>query len=397
MYFLIFNCGTDSLRFIISDTQNNLLKGNFENMSTTSSSLSIKSIYGKQSEYQGMGVTSIEEATNIIFNEIVSKKYNVLNSINDIGIVGHRVVHGGLEFTNPKFLNQQDINKIKSLSNLDPLHNSKIAKLIQLCYELYNRDNYKNAGVFDTAFHRTLDKSKYLYPINLDDSNQYNIRKYGFHGISCQSVLRQIKDRLNVSANDLNLIICHLGGGCSITLVQKGVSVDTTMGISPLDGLMMSTRSGCVDPSIIPTLMREKHLTIEQAIEYLNFECGFKGFTGTGDIKTVCDMDDAGDVNAKLANKLFSEKFKQYLSWYIVQAQKLDAIVITGGMGVRNYRERKNLLSGLEKLGIEIDQERNLNGNKNFSKISKDGSLPVIIVKNNEEKEIEQQICEELL
>ncbi len=392
MQVLVFNCGTDSLRskVVDTDTKKTLAVCNIEAISTPNAYVKYVNKLTEKTLVQAYKGT-FDEAVIETFALLTSTTHGIYSSIDQIEAIGHRIVHGGEKFYKPVIIDHDILEDIRALSSLAPIHNSRAAKVIDMCFEEI-KSQQDQVGVFDTAFHQTIPAHNYRYPIPNELYENAGIRKFGFHGTSYQNVVRQLPSLLHKDLQDINAIIVHLGSGASMCCVKNGVSYDTTMGYTPLDGLMMSTRSGSIDPSIVPKICEYYKCSPDDAIEILNKQSGYYGICGEKDIKTLCDNSERGDEQAMFARQLAAQSFKKNLGAMLSELDSVDAIVVTGGMGIKNSRQRDLFLSNLGIFGIEIDPVRNQTASGKVATISSENSnIPVLTVPSDEEMEIALQ------
>lgn len=385
MKLLVLNIGSTSFRFSVFDTKqlNLLISGKLENLSTPNGYCIYENAQ-KKIKFE-CNISNMYESVNLMNQLLLNDSTGIINSINEISAIGHRVIHGGEIFTDSTIINDKVEDNIEKLIPLMPLHGPNILETIKLC-----RTSFKNAiniAVFDTSFHKTIPEENYLYAIPTLYYQKYGIRKYGAHGISYSSVLKRYSDIIQKKQEEVNTIICHLGGGCSICNIKNGQSFDTTMGFTPLAGLIMATRAGSIDPSIITYLIKSCNMTVEEVERMLNQESGYYGITKEKDAKKVVEESMSGNPNAILLRKMISIDFKKNLL-SMMAVNRPESIILTGGMGTKNKEQREMFLDDLEQFNIIIDKEKN---NKIFDSeaiISTEKSLPIYIIPDNEEKEI---------
>ena len=355
MNILVINSGSSSIKY-------KLFKNNIE----------IKS---------GLKENVISYKTALI--EILNNEIDIKN----LDGVGHRVVHGGELFSKPTLINKTVIKQIKKLIPLAPLHNKINLEAIEIIYKIYKK--LPQVAVFDTAYHQTIPKKSYTYPLPIEYYKKYHIRKYGFHGTSIEYVSKITSKYLNKKLSKSNFIVLHLGNGASITAIKNGKSYDTSMGFTPLDGLMMGTRSGAIDPAIITYLEKYQNKSIQEIDNILNKKSGFLGLCKTNDLREVLKNIDNGDINSKLAFDIYIKKIKEYLSSYIILLKKVDAIIFTGGIGENSSIVRKSIIKDFDILGVKLHKNKNNNINKEICNINSDKSrIKLIVAKTNEEKNI---------
>ncbi|HLR56196.1 MAG TPA: acetate kinase [Actinomycetales bacterium] len=312
--------------------------------------------------------------------------------------VGHRVVQGGDRFTQPALITDDVVSRIDHLSPLAPLHNPANVAGIEAAREVFPEVGH--VAVFDTAFHSTLPPAAYTYAIDREIASKYGIRRYGFHGTSHGYVARRTAQLLGKDPSEVNIIVMHLGNGASITAVRGGLSVDTSMGLTPLEGLMMGSRSGNIDPAVIFHLQRVAGMTTDQIDTLLNRKSGMLGMTGSNDMRDVHEMA-AGDgedaFDAQLALEVYCHRLQHYIGAYYAQLGRLDAIAFTAGVGENDEWVRENSLSGLSQMGIQIDAQRNGDRSQPEREISTDDStVRVFVVPTDEESEIARQTLDVL-
>lgn len=303
-------------------------------------------------------------------------------------VVGHRVVHGGSSFSVPTLINQGVISKIESLSALAPLHNPGNASGIRAAIATF--PELPQVAVFDTAYHQTMPASSYRYAIDANLEKQFGVRRYGFHGSSYSYVSKRTAEFLGVEVENLNAIILHLGSGASACAVKKGVSFDTSMGLTPLQGLVMGSRSGDIDPAIIAYLERVAQMSIGEIDQSLNKNAGLKGMTGDSDLRDVESRAASGDRVAIEALEVYAQRIKHYIGAYLAEIGPIDALVFTAGVGENSALMRARVLDGLEHLGLGYDQELNAVPSAAPRQISS-SLVKVLVIPTNEELEIAQQ------
>ncbi|PUE64216.1 acetate/propionate family kinase [Arcobacter caeni] len=324
-----------------------------------------------------------KEAIELVLRILTNDETKVINSIKEIQAIGHRVVHGGEFFKESTIVTKDVIEKIEQLVPLAPLHNPANIMGIKICQELM--PNIPNVTVFDTAFHQTMTKENYLYAVPYADYTEHHLRKYGFHGTSHYYVSNETIKILN--KKDSKIIVCHLGNGSSVCAVRDGKSISTSMGLTPLEGLIMGTRSGDIDAGVIPYLMEKKNLTSNQILDYLNKKSGILGISGiSSDLREVIKASKDGDMRSKITIEMLCNRIKKYLCSYAGLMGGVDAICFTAGIGENSDLIREKVCHGLEFMGIELDVERNRVrelGNREISK--KDSKTKIYIIPTNEE------------
>ncbi len=330
------------------------------------------------------------EGLKRIVDLLVDPEQGVIADKSEISAVGHRVVHGGETFRAPTIIDGKVIEAIKKNIPLAPLHNPPNLMGIEVARTLF--PEAPQVAVFDTAFHQTLPMESFLYAIPFELYEKHKIRRYGFHGTSHVYVAEKAAEFMESPLNELNLITIHLGNGASMAAIKKGRSVDTTMGMTPLAGLVMGTRSGDVDPALPFFLAEHLGISVRQIDDLLNKQSGLKGICGSNDMREVIDKKDAGDTKAKLALDIYTYRIKKYIGAYFAALENLDAIVFTAGVGENSPFIRERCCQGLHKLGIEIDSERNNQTLEGIREISPPGNqVKVLVVPTDEELEIAQE------
>lgn len=392
MKILVINCGSTTIKFQLYDMENNhvIAKGRCDKIGLQGSNVIYKNIRDSKSYEKDVKMQNHKEAMLVLLEALTSSKDGVIVSLEDISAVGHRVVHGGEKFTTPVLVDDNVLEEINRLSELAPLHNPGAIMGIEAIRQL--APNINNIVVFDTAFHQTIPDFNYIYAINYEYYKKYGIRRYGFHGTSYIYILNRLEEKLNKPKSEINAIVCHLGGGASICAIKNGKSYDTSMGFTPLEGLVMETRCGDMDPTIVTKLMEKEGFTIEQVNNELNKKAGRVGLCGLGDQRELIVAANSGDERAILTRKIQTNRTKKYIGAYMAELNRVDAIVFTGGVGENNYCERLMTISDMEYLGVKIDEDLNFAGSSKESKISSDESkIPVFVIPTDEEFEIAKQ------
>ena len=384
MIILVLNSGSSSLKYQLIDTSddNVLAKGNFERIGQKNAFLTHK--VGETKHKFELDVENHEMALNVIISKLTSKSCGVISGIDKIDAIGHRVVHGGSDFTSSVLVDENVIKKLEENVNLAPLHNPSAIAGIKACMEIM--PDKPNVTAFDTAFHQTIPEERYIYPIPYKYYEKYKIRKYGFHGISHQYVANRVAQLKNVPAKSLKIVNCHLGQGASICAILNGKSVDTSMGLTPLGGIPMGTRSGDLDPSVVTYIMEKENIESKEMENILNNKSGVFGVSEVSvDFRDIEAEAEKGDHNAKLAMKIFIYDVAQFIAKYAVAMQGIDVITFTAGVGEKGIEDREEICKYLEFLGVKIDKE--LNNHKNIeAKISsKDSKIEVWVIPTNEE------------
>ena len=324
-----------------------------------------------------------KEAIELVLRILTNDETKVINSIKEIQAIGHRIVHGGEFFKESTVVTPDVIEKIEQLIPLAPLHNPANIMGIKICQELMPK--VPNVAVFDTAFHQTMTKENFLYAVPYADYTEHHLRKYGFHGTSHYYVSNEMVKILN--KNDSKIIVCHLGNGSSVCAVRDGKSISTSMGLTPLEGLIMGTRAGDIDAGVIPYLMEKKNLTSNQILDYLNKKSGILGVSGiSSDLREVIKASKDGDIRSKITIEMLCNRIKKYLCSYAGLMGGVDAICFTAGIGENSDLIREKVCNGLEFMGIELDNDKNKIREKGNREISKKSSrTKIYVIPTNEE------------
>ena len=324
-----------------------------------------------------------KEAIELVLRILTNDETKVINSIKEIQAIGHRIVHGGEFFKESTIVTPDVIDKIEQLIPLAPLHNPANIMGIKICQELMPK--IPNVAVFDTAFHQTMPKENFLYAVPYADYTEHHLRKYGFHGTSHYYVSNEMVKILN--KKDSKIIVCHLGNGSSVCAVRDGKSISTSMGLTPLEGLIMGTRAGDIDAGVIPYLMEKKNLTSNQILDYLNKKSGILGVSGiSSDLREVIKASKDGDIRSKITIEMLCNRIKKYLCSYAGLMGGVDAICFTAGIGENSDLIREKVCNGLEFMGIELDADKNKIREKGNREISKKSSrTKIYVIPTNEE------------
>lgn len=359
MKILVINCGSSSLKYQLIDMEGEklLAKGNFERIGEEEAFVTHK-VNGEKYVIKSP-VMDHEAALKIVLEQLVHKDYGVIKDLSEISAVGHRLVHGGEIFDKSVIIDEDVIEKYASCSSLAPLHNPATILGIRACQKAM--PGVPMAGVFDTAFHQTMPKENYIYPIPYEYYEKYGIRKYGFHGTSHQYVSKRCAELIGKPIEELKIVTCHLGQGASICAIDGGKSIDTSMGLSPLGGIAMVTRSGDLDPSVVTEMMERENLSAKEVNTILNKKSGLYGITGLNpdfrEIELASYEDDK--PKAQVAIELFTKTIAQFVAKYAVSLKGIDAVVFTGGIGENQINIRKKICDNLEWMGLKLDLEKN--------------------------------------
>jgi len=394
MKILVINCGSSSLKYQFIDMENEevIAKGLAERIGIDGSVLN--------HQPKGFDKVKIErpmpthkEAMQTVVDALRDKDYGVIKDMGEITAVGHRVVHAGEKFAYSVLLNEEVMDALKECISLAPLHNPPNIMGIEACRQIM--PDVPMVGVFDTAFHQTMPKQSYIYPIPYEYYEKYRIRRYGFHGTSHKYVAERAAAMLGKPIEDLKIITCHLGNGASITAVKNGVSVDTSMGFTPLEGLAMGTRSGNIDAAIIKFLMEKENISIAKADEILNKKSGVLGISGvSSDFRDIEEAANKGNERAQLALDVYAHYVKKFIGAYAAVMNGVDAIVFTAGLGENSASMRSSICKDMSYLGVELDETKN-NVRGKETDVSKDGSkVRVLLIPTNEELVIARDTAE---
>jgi acetate kinase len=381
---LVINCGSSSLKFAVINPENGdcPLQGLAERLGTPQASLTYSD--GRQSNTVTLPDSHHQAAITSVIEQLT--QFHLLTTLTG---VGHRVVHGGERFSESTRVTSDILTALDGLNPLAPLHNPVNILGIRAMLELL--PNLTQVAVFDTAFHQTLPQHAYLYPLPYEFYQNEGVRRYGFHGSSFRYVSQQAAKQLNKPLNEANLLIAHLGNGCSACAVKGGVSVDTSMGLTPLEGLAMGTRSGDIDPSIIQFLTDRLSLSLSDVMNILNKKSGLLGITGfSNDMREIQQAAEQGDERANLAIEVFAFKAARYLGALAVSLPSIDALVFTGGIGENDRLTRSLIMEHLAILGFELDGELNKKNGDAMGKISTKKSTTALVIQTNEEWMIAQ-------
>ena len=392
---LVINCGSSSLKYQLIDMTNEevMVQGLVERIGIEGSILTQK-IEGREKYIIETPMKNHKDAIELVLKALVDEKHGVISSMDEISAVGHRVVHGGEKYSESVLITDEVLQSIKDCIKIAPLHNPPNVIGIEACQELM--PNVPMVAVFDTAFHQTMPKHAYICPLPYELYEQYGIRKYGFHGTSHKYVTGKVAEAMGRDIKDLKIISCHLGNGCSICAVKGGKSIDTSMGFTPLAGIMMGTRSGSIDPSVITFLIEEHGYTSEDINTLLNKKSGVLGISGiSSDFRDIRDAAEQGNIRAQLALDIFHYKIKAQISAYAGVLGGVDAIVFTAGIGENASLTRKESLKGLGLFfGFEIDDEKNEIRGQVQEISTEDSRVKVYVVPTNEELMIARDTME---
>lgn len=385
MKILVINCGSSSLKYQLIDMEDEhvMAKGNFERIGENEAFLTHK-VNGNAYVIK-KPVMNHTEALGTILTQFTNPEYKVIDSLKEIDAVGHRIVHGGEIFDRSVLIDEDVISKIEECASLAPLHNPAAILGIKACQDAM--PGVPMSAVFDTAFHQTMPKENYIYPIPYELYEKYRIRKYGAHGTSHQYVSKIAAELENRPIEDLKIVTCHLGQGASITAVDGGKSIDTSMGLSPLGGIPMVTRSGDLDPSVVTDIMEKENLSAKEVNTLLNKKSGLYGITGLNpDFREIeLASYDEEKPKAKIAIELFTKTIAQFIAKYAVSMGGLDVVVFTGGIGENQINIRKKICKNLEFMGLIIDEDKNNVRGEEVLITKPESKIKAYIIPTNEE------------
>ncbi|MCU6708311.1 acetate kinase [Paenibacillus sp. J5C_2022] len=386
MKVLVINAGSSSLKYQLYDMSDEsvLASGRVERIGMDSSIVT----------HEPVGAPEVRDVSEIldhvtavkrVIDMLTHKEHGVVTSMSEIEAVGHRIVHGGEVFKSSALVTTEVKKEIKRLFDLAPLHNP--AHMMGITAVENVLPGVPQAVVFDTAFHQTMPDTSYLYPIPTVLYRRHGVRRYGFHGTSHAYVSNKAARVLNKPLESIKMVTCHIGNGASCTAIMDGKSMDTSMGMTPLEGLMMGTRSGDIDPAIVPYVMNKEELTLNEASSMLNKHSGMLAISGlSSDMREVTEAMNEGDKNAKLAFDMYVYRVKKYIGAYAAAMNGMDVLVFTAGVGENSAVLRQAVVEGLTFLGMELDEERNAVRSKEAREISTDNSrVKVLVVPTNEE------------
>ena len=390
MNILVINCGSSSLKYqlINSETEGVLAKGLCERIGIDG--MLTYQPEGGEKEKSEIAMPTHTEAINAVLAALTNEKSGVIKSLSEVGAVGHRVVHGGEKFTSSCVINDESMKAIEECNDLAPLHNPANLIGIRACQELM--PGVPMVAVFDTAFHQTMPDVAYTYGIPYEYYEKYKVRRYGFHGTSHSYVSKRTAEIVGKPYDQMKIIVCHLGNGASISAVNCGKSVDTSMGLTPLEGLVMGTRSGDLDPAIIDFVGKKEGLSLDEMNEVLNKKSGMLGISGvSSDGRDLEAAAETGNKRAQLALDVFDYRVIKYIGAYAAAMNGVDAIAFTAGIGENNIKMRKDVCSSLTYLGVKLDEEKNNVRGEERIISADDSKVQVLLVPTNEELAIARE------
>ena len=383
MIIFVVNCGSSSIKYQLLNMNGEqvLAKGLIERIGMEGSVLK-HTPTGKYTVDISAEIPDHSVGIQMALDALTNEEYGVIDSMDEIDAVGHRVVHGGERFTDSVLISDDVLNGIEACAEIAPLHNPPNLYGIKACMRLMY--NTPQVAVFDTAFHQTMPKVAYLYGLPYEMYVKYGLRRYGFHGTSHKYVAQQAAEMMGEHMSDLRFITCHLGNGASIAAIKYGKSIDTSMGYTPLEGLVMGTRSGEIDPAIIPFLMEKENMNAQQIDDYLNRRSGILGISGlSSDFRDLESAANRGDERSQLAIDIFA--YKKYIGGYVAAMGGVDAIIFTAGLGENSPFMRDKICNGLEYLGTRIDPELNKLRGKQMEISIKRARVKIFVSPTNEE------------
>ena len=384
MNVLVINCGSSSLKYqlINSDTEDVLAKGLCERIGIDGRLVYQKA--GCDKEITEAAMPTHKEAIQLVLEALTNEKTGAIKSLAEVNAIGHRVVHGGEKFASSAVITDEMIKAVEECNDLAPLHNPANLIGIRVCAELM--PGVPQVGVFDTAFHQTMPPKAYLYGLPIDYYKKYKVRRYGFHGTSHSFVSKRAVEFLGLDKDNSKVIVCHLGNGSSISAVQNGKCVDTTMGLTPLEGVVMGTRSGNIDPAIMEFIAKKENLDIAGMMNVLNKKSGLQGMSGvSSDMRDIDEAIAAGNEDAKNAFDVLCYGIAKFIGGYVAAMNGVDAIVFTAGIGENDCNVRKAVCSYLGYLGIAVDEEANGKRGEEMVISTADSKVKVAVIPTNEE------------
>ena len=392
MNVLVINCGSSSLKFqlINAETEKVLAKGLCERIGIDGR-LTYQPAGGEK-EKSDLAMPTHTEAIQFVIDALTNEKTGVVKSLDEIGAVGHRLVHGGEKFASSVVITDEVKKAVEECNDLAPLHNPANLIGVAACEKLM--PGTPMVAVFDTAFHQTMPEKAYMYGLPYEYYEKYKVRRYGFHGTSHSFVSKRAAEVMGKSYDEVKTIVCHLGNGSSVSAVLNGKCVDTSMGLTPLKGLVMGTRSGDIDPAIMEFIAKKENLDIEGVMEVLNKKSGVFGISGglSSDFRDLTDAMNAGDKKAKIAMDVFSYRVAKYIGSYAAAMNGVDDIVFTAGIGENDDYVREEVCKYLGYLGVDFDSEVNKGLRGKEAELTKEGSkVKVFVIPTNEELAIARE------
>ncbi len=386
MKVLVINAGSSSLKYqlIDMDTVTVMAKGLCERIGIAGSKLTHKNLVKGMETVIESSMENHADAIQMVIDALVNAEYGVVASMSEIGAVGHRVVHGGEFFADSYVIDGKVLEALKMCVPLAPLHNPPNITGIEACEKIM--PGVPQVAVFDTAFHQTMPASAYMYALPYEYYEKYKIRKYGFHGTSHKFVSQEVAKMMGKDLKDLKVITCHLGNGSSVSAVKNGKCVDTSMGFTPLDGVVMGTRTGSMDPAVVTFLMENENLTAKETDNIMNKKSGVFGVSGiSSDFRDLSAAAEDGNKRARLALDMFTYSVKKLIGAYAAAMGGVDAVVFTAGIGENDAQARKAIVEGLEFMGISIDAEKNKKRGEAIDVTAEGATVKTFVIPTNEE------------
>lgn len=392
MNVLVINCGSSSLKYQLIETESEkvLAKGLCERIGIDGSMITHQPGDGEKIK-QEVDMPNHTVAVKLVIDALTDDNHGVIKDLKEIDAVGHRMVHGGEEFASSVVITEEVLAAVESCNDLAPLHNPANIIGVRSCQEIM--PGVPMVGVFDTAFHQTMPKKAYLYGIPYEYYEKYKVRRYGFHGTSHDFVSKRCAEFLGKDRKDMKIIVCHLGNGASISAVKNGECVDTSMGLTPLEGLIMGTRSGDLDPAILEFICKKENISIEEMNTILNKKSGVLGLSGgiSSDFRDLGNAADEGNEQAKVTLETYAYKVAKYVGSYVAAMNGVDAICFTAGVGENNISARKEICEYLGFLGITIDDAKNNVRGEETVISTEDSKVKVLVIPTNEELAIARE------
>lgn len=394
MKILVINSGSSSLKYQLfnMETESVLAKGLVERIGIDDSFLTYENGSGEEIEID-QDIPNHKVGIELLIDTLLNEEYGVLESMDEVEAVGHRIVHGGETFAHSTLIDDEVIKEIEDVADLAPLHNPPNIMGVKVCEELM--PDKPQVAVFDTAFHQSMPEEAYIYALPYEYYEEYGVRRYGFHGTSHGYVAKRAAAMLDKPFEELKIVTCHLGNGASVAAVNNGKSVDTSMGLTPLEGLVMGTRCGDIDPAIVPFIMEKENISASEMDTIMNKKSGLYGVSGvSSDSRDVEEAAENGNHQAEVALKLFNYRVKKYIGSYAAAMGGIDAVVFTAGIGENAIDSREEILSGLEFMGIKVDKEANNCRGKEQFITTEDSSVKAMVIPTNEELVIAKDTME---
>lgn len=386
MKILVLNCGSSSIKYKLfnMDDKSVIASGGIEKIGMPNSFIKF-SLKDGSKQIEETLIPEHTKGVEIIFSKLTNPEYGVVKSINEIDAVGHRMLHAGSKITKSSILTQEVLDIFASCNDLGPLHNPANLKGVNAVKAI--KPDMPQVGVFDTAFHQTMPDYAYMYALPYEYYEKYGIRRYGFHGTSHKYVSKRVCEYLGIKPEGTKIITCHIGNGGSISAVKDGKCMDTSMGLTPLEGLMMGTRCGDIDPAIVPYLMKHENLTPDEMDTIMNKKSGLLGVSGTtSDMREIQAARDNGDKRAALAQDMYFYRVRKYIGSYAAAMGGVDVILFTGGVGENKQNCREAALEGLEFMGVKLDKKKNWEVQGEEAIISTpDSKVTVCVIPTDEE------------